>query len=217
MFRIWFQFKQVITLITLCLFHLTSSYPTDPNSEPSIVTYPTANSSLEHFTTSDSRDAATDSSCASTDPNYKDYGLCWDELTDQLQISSHLSIKNLVRFFKANMFNSFKDRPNYYKEICNQVQRFNSERFFCVSRFASKFKCRGSSSEVTCYNDKCVCVMGKHKPPGFTPGKFSMDWPNIFEGNNGNMFSSDYWTNWADKLTQTIQKNVDDAFGDIEN
>nr|CAH0106394.1 unnamed protein product [Daphnia galeata] len=153
----------VITLITLCLFHLTSSYPTDPYSEPSIVTYPTANSSLEHFTTSDSRDAATDSSCASTDPNYKDYGLCWDELTDQLQISSHLSIKNLVRFFKANMFNSFKDRPNYYKEICAQVQRFNNERVFCISRSAS------------------------------------------------------YWTKWADKLTQTIQKNVDDAFSDIEN
>jgi hypothetical protein len=210
MFRIWFQFKQVITLITLCLFHLTSSYPTDPYSEPSIVTYPTANSSLEHVTTSDSRDAATDSSCASTDPNYKDYGLCWDELTDQLQISSHLSIKNLVRFFKANMFNSFKDRPNYYKEICNQVQRFNNERFFCVSKFASKFKCRGSSSEVTCYNDKCVCVVGK-------PLKFSMNWPNLFGVNNGNVFSPGYWTKWADKLTQTIQKNVDDAFSDIEN
>ena len=213
MFRIWFQFKQVITLITLCLFHLTSSYPTDPNSEPSIVTYPTANSSLEHFTTSDSRDAATDSSCASTDPNYKDYGLCWDELTEQLQISSHLSIKNLVRFFKANMFNSYKDRPNYYKEICNQVQRFNNERVFCVSRSASKSKCQNKgSSDVTCYNDKCVCVVGKK-----TSVNFSMNWPNIFGGNNGNMFSPDYWNKWADELTQTIQQNVDDAFGDIEN
>ena len=44
-----------------------------------------------------------------------------------------------------------------------------------------------------------------------------MNWPNIFGGNNGNMFSPDYWNKWADKLTQTIQKNVDDAFGDIEN
>jgi hypothetical protein len=181
MFRILFQFKQVITLITLCLFHLTSSYPT------------------------------TDSSCASTDPNYKDYGLCWNELTDQLQISSHLSIKNLVRFFKANMFNSFTDRPNYYKEICSQVQRFNNKRFFCVSKRASKFKCENEgSSEVTCYNDKCVCVVGK-------PLKFSMNWPNLFGVNNGNVFSPGYWTKWADKLTQTIQKNVDDAFSDIEN
>ena len=144
--------------------------------------------------------------CSSSN-NYQQYGICWAADSQRLQISPSLTIENLVRFHKANLFSSQLYQANYRQQLCEQSRRFNSVGLLCVS--TGEDDCvykRGNnvytSAAQSCYNDDCICVVGE---PYETIASQTVSVNSPF---NAPQFQPGYWQSWTAGLNQDIQNTL---------
>jgi hypothetical protein len=160
----------------------------------------------------------TGTSCTSSNI-YRQYGICWDAQIQRLQISSNLTIENLVRFHAYNLYSTPDYPPTqvyspaFWQQLCEQSRRFNRVGLMCTSEsrenYCNVIGDHWTSTALLCVSDDCICVVGEpyetiaKQVASQIPRQISLN--NPF---NAPVFQSDYWQSWTAGLNQDIQNTL---------
>ncbi|KAI9558999.1 hypothetical protein GHT06_015788 [Daphnia sinensis] len=154
-------------------YAVNNQRPAVNNLRPTYTTrrpnYPASNNNYRPAPTSSDR--FTSGLCSSSPNTYQQYGICWDAAAQRMQIGSHLTIENFVRFYIGNMENGsfdYKDTSQYYDAICEQSKRFNGVGILCNSDgedYCNDHRIGGGQNDIiavstTCWGEECICVVG---------------------------------------------------------
>ncbi|XP_032783462.2 uncharacterized protein LOC116921303 [Daphnia magna] len=131
--------------------------------------YPASNNNYRPATTPSDR--FTSGLCISSPNTYQQYGICWDAVAQRMQIGSHLSIENFVRFYIGNLENAsfdYQDTSKYYDAICDQSKRFNGVGILCTyddEDSCNDYRIGGGQNNIIavssmCWNEHCICIVG---------------------------------------------------------
>ncbi|XP_057369583.1 uncharacterized protein LOC130690575 [Daphnia carinata] len=155
-------------------YAVNNQRPAVYNPRPTYTTrrpnYPVSNNNYRPPATSSDR--FTSGLCSSSPNTYQQYGICWDAAAQGMQIGSHLSIENFVRFYVGNMENDsfdYQDTGRYYDAICEQSKRFNGVGILCSysddEDYCTDHHIAGGQNDITavsqmCWNQRCICIVG---------------------------------------------------------
>lgn len=155
--------------------------------------------------------AVTGTTCRSSN-SYQQYGICWAEESQRLQINPSLTIDNFVRFHKINLYDDVLYSSSYRRQLCEQSRRFNSVGILCVSStsnfeddddcFYNRAGNVRTSAAKSCINNDCICVVGDPYESIASNTKS----PN--DPFDAPMFQPGYWPAWTAALNQDIQNTL---------